>query len=709
MATTSRKMYPISFASKIRGNSSVSTSGSLSQNISDVFTYTGSDDTKEWWNYQNNNKFFMKFGAWPNSLRHNWIKWMYFNGYYRAYETASLSSYTGSIYAFITETYDTSSLASSNPKPIAYDDYSGWYFVANTNNSPETADIDNFFSLFDDSEEGLYFEKLDSDEKAVAFLQSSSRTIALVAPSKNGSKVNLAIYTTEASSSRRPYVEVYYDTEKVHSAFELKSGPTSGYVDPRYSFKVSWSLVNSPAWHLCYAGFTQQSAVFHWRETGGSWNTIEINSSTKSVTVPANTLPIGSIEWYVTVVDDEDETVQSQTYTITTADTTAYAAPQAPKGTIEASDKPITFTWSVTNSSGSTPAGSQLQYSYDGETWTDLATISGAEKTYTAYASLFNVGTVWWRARAMNKDEVYGPWSNAVSFISLRAPDMPSVSVDGAPFTTITWQSDISQQAYEIVVDGQSLGVEFGTSREYKLSEHLEDGDHTIAVRYQGSYGLWSGYRTVGFSVENVPGDPIMLTASFDVDAVLSWYTDRQEGSFSVYRDGKKIASVRGRSFSDRIVLGEHTYYVLNALENGNYTKSNAIRGTMLSCVTRIAPAAGGAWIELKLSENSEGEQFFSYSRTASLRHMLGSRYPVLEFSTFEDLTGSYDVAFDDAVRAKAFEALFGQVVILKSRGGNVLIGPLVQVSKSTKDFYISFTFTVQQIEWEDYYDDPNG
>ena len=71
--------------------------------------------------------------------------------------------------------------------------------------------------------------------------------------------------------------------------------------------------------------------------------------------------------------------------------------------------------------------------------------------------------------------------------------------------------------------------------------------------------------------------------------------------------------------------------------------------------------------------------------------------------------TATYDCAFKTAQDAAAFERLRGQIVILKSRGGEVVIGPLSAMSKSTGDFYLSYHFSVQQIHWEDMIDETNG
>ena len=144
---------------------------------------------------------------------------------------------------------------------------------------------------------------------------------------------------------------------------------------------------------------------------------------------------------------------------------------------------------------------------------------------------------------------------------------------------------------------------------------------------------------------------------------------------------------------------------------SGYYSRSNVITGTLKSCETRIADIAyGSSWLTLNLSESSNSTQNFSWSRASNLRHVRGSAFPVLEMGESEDLTGSYECAFKDVQTARKLEALKGKVVIVKSRGGQILIGALTKLTKRMKEFYITYSFSIQQIQWEDFvnYDQTN-
>ena len=83
----------------------------------------------------------------------------------------------------------------------------------------------------------------------------------------------------------------------------------------------------------------------------------------------------------------------------------------------------------------------------------------------------------------------------------------------------------------------------------------------------------------------------------------------------------------------------------------------------------------------------------------------MGTELPVQELADFVDGSGSYDCAFRTPAEAAEFEALRGKRVIVKSRGGNVVIGALTDYSKRFTDFYITYTFTVQRAAWEDFCD----
>ena len=484
-----------------------------------------------------------------------------------------------------------------------------------------------------------------------------------------------------------------------------QSSPTSGYADPRLAITFQWYFASTGG------PVPQSSATFYWRESGTeNWSSVAASGTTAQVTIPADTFPVGSsVEWYIAGTDIGGTSSTSTVFTFSTTAATAYAYPKYPVGITADSSKPITMRWELVNDDGTLPIKVLLQWKKTTSvSWTTIHEASEAFTTWEIVAGFFPVGPIEWRVIATNRDGTDGPAGTA-AFVSVRAPDAPvGLSATPVPRTVISWQAT-DQEGYEIYIDGESVTRAYGTGNNWQPDFVLEDGIHVISVRVQGPFGLWSEPSFTTVAIENqVPEgwEDLAISGEFGVDADLqaSGAEALTSPTINWFRDGKRIAVTEGlHDYEDRYVLGRHSWYVEIWNSNGNYARSNAVIGTLQSCVTRIAPFSGGQWLELTLSENSADQQTFSYERTASLRHVLGAKYPVLELSAFEDRTGKYDCAFKDVESAAAFEALHGQRVIVKSRGGNVMIGALLSLSKRYGDFFITYTFSVRATEWEDF------
>lgn len=514
------------------------------------------------------------------------------------------------------------------------------------------------------------------------------------------------------------YLTLYYDdTVTCQPKIDTMYGPTSGYRNPRQQISVQWTLAkDDEETYSCLGSFTTVSANIYWRETDDEqWNAVVVPANTSSYTFAANTFPVEStIEWYVSATDQAGNNATSSTYTFSTTDGTAVATPVSPAGMVVNGGIDNEFTWTVTNTTGQPQSRTVGYWSTDPNalSWNTLFDLSSDVLSYVVPAETLSGGTVYWKVQAYNQDGNAGPESDPVSISVIAPPEAPSsVTATQVPFSTVSWQSN-GQRAYEISVDGIVIKKSFGSDiYSYKLVEPLPDGMHTISVRIQGPYGLWSAQASTSCNIANNPDAVLDLTGWFDVDADLTWTRTviNADPNYWVYRDGVRIGHNNKEEFTDRFVLGEHSYHVLEELPDGNYNQSQTVTGIMRSCITRIALVDGAEWIDLKLSENSNSTQSFAWSKPSTLRHMSGAVYPVAELSSFEDRTAVYDCAFPDVASGRALEAMRGKIVIIKSRGGEVMIGPLAGLEKVTGDFYIVYRFTIQQAYWEDFVDDADS
>ena len=479
-----------------------------------------------------------------------------------------------------------------------------------------------------------------------------------------------------------------------------------GYVNPHVAQTFKWKLVPDGDYY-CYAGWTTASATLYWRQAGAStWNSVAAAAGSSEVILPAETLPAGSVEWYVTATDDQGTTASSEIYTISTADTLHTATPVYPIDTTENGDAGIRFIWTDASDTGAAPTGADLQYSDDqGATWTDFASPRTSATQYDAPGGGFPPGVLLWRVRSLNADGVAGPWSDAVSFLCFAAPDPPILDSDGKPFLTVTWQSS-GQRAYRVTVDGKAYGPYFGDGKSFSVPEYLSDGSHVVRVEIQNEYGLWNGAE-ITVTVANVPGQPVILSGSFDRDAALRWTCEDAAADFLIYRDDVQIGHTSGYSFTDRTVLGFHTWKVINRLPGGYYTASNTVSGTLCTEGLALALLAGGPWLDLTLSTNAIRTTTAAAGCSVVLRQFAGREYPDAEAAPYKTLQISFDVSWTPAQadQARAFEALIGEAIIFKEPGEEAFVGVLSAFQRSHSFPGRSYTATVQRIHWREYVD----
>lgn len=556
----------------------------------------------------------------------------------------------------------------------------------------------------------LYWRASTSDPWSAIQASGSEQSIAVPKNTfpGNASTVYWYLEGTDIGGTTSSTSEQNFRT--VTSQITPQGSPTSGYADPRDPITFSWYFA-TPA-----GSYDQESATFYWRLQGEeTWTAVQASGSTGSVTIPANTFPTAAtVEWYVTGTDAGGCSSTSTVYSFSTAASLTNAIPVSPVGRVEDGTKPITFTWIVRNSDGSDPSRTILRWKLPTESqseWHTLIDTADPITEYTVPADTYDAGPVEWRVQAYNRDSVAGPAGEA-SFVVLRAPEPPKgLTGTSVPRTEIRWQST-GQEGYEISIDGEVVASAYGPATySWQQLIPLADGPHQIKVRIQGSYELWSNYAETSILVQNVPEGTLTLAGTFGTDALLQASGEIDaDTEIQWYRDGVRIGRTVGLDqFTDRFALGEHSYYAEIWHASGNYTRSNAVTGTMSTGSPLIAAAEGGAWLSLRLSANSRREQDFNWERSSALTHISGTTFPALDFAPYEDLSGSYDCAFRSQTEAAAFEALRGKVVILKSRDGHVLVGGFTQFRRRVNLFYTAYTFGLQQINWEDFVDDaPN-
>ena len=496
----------------------------------------------------------------------------------------------------------------------------------------------------------------------------------------------------------------YTFNTSLSSSVTPSNAPTSGYVNPRNATSFGWKYQT--------AGGTINSGTttLYWKTSSASeWNTITSSAGANSITVAANTFPEAStIQWYLSGTDFSGFASQTSQYSFTTAAGTVTTDPIAPKNTIVSNNSEITFTWTYSSPDGYAPIRQVFMWKrITDDSWTTLTEFQDTRTTYTAPAYTLPTGELYWCVHPYNIDNVSGV-GNSAKIISYGAPETPVVYATETPFMTITWQAD-DQQAYEIKVGDRTYGAYFGEEKTFTVPDYLEDGNYEVGVRCIGAYGLWSEWGTINVSIQNDAGEDVTLSGESAVDNTLQWETEEETSDFLVYRDGVQIAHTESLQFADRLSVGEHEYYVVNRLTDGNYSKSNELTLTAAMTGNYIAFLSGGDWLQIKYTEPGQNAPDYEESIETVYNHLAGDSFPTAVIGRYRETRMNFSAFFlrTQEEEHQLFRSMFGKPVIMKLRDGTVYIGIIDSWKKQSKTHYhTGYSFTVHRIEWEDYVDD---
>lgn len=510
----------------------------------------------------------------------------------------------------------------------------------------------------------------------------------------------LSVGTSRYSSP--PQLLLTFDDSNVQPKLTTPAPASGARLNKASALTFSTSLMQSDVFTI--KRLTPASGTFEYRLKGASSTTTAaatISSTTISYTAPANTFAAGEYEYRFSVTDNLGQTVYTAWSSFDTRDTVSTATADEPSGNLLDGDQPISFRWTHINESGSPPTGAELQKSSDGSAWTTFLKRTNSTIGYKCPAGSFTSGTWFWRVRTFNLDNVAGAWSDAASFVTVSAPSTPKVIVQASPRPLITWQTN-EQSAYQIQLDTAVDTTDYGSGKSWRSPVYLDDGLHVARVRVQNSYGVWSEWGSATFPVSHTAGGAVVLTVDADHRAELSWSYAGSWTEFVVYRDGVAIAKTTDYSYTDDYSVGTVRYQVRACASDGtyNYSLSNEATVSVMPETVMLSALGSGNWLFLRLSTAQHRTNTIKASRTFSLTHLSGRKFPEAELTEFCDRSISVSYATDDVAEKAALEALMGSPVCLKTPGGKMVIGILDTLSETESMFYSSYSFAVSQMHY---------
>lgn len=455
--------------------------------------------------------------------------------------------------------------------------------------------------------------------------------------------------------------------------------------------------------------------ILRWKKYGEStWNEISQNKTVSdtreiySFAVPANTFPSGVIVWKVTVTDEIGSAESSGEYEFSTAESVPLARCKHPKDSLLEKVDTI-FAWYYTEAHGAIQYAFELQKSTDGTEWTTLVakTISTETSTIVPAANLTG-GDMYWRVRVYNNDDIASEWSDPAKVLVVAAPAAPGIVITSdAPRFSIRW-SAADQQGYEVAVDGVTVLSRYGTVSTYTYDDWLTDGSHTVAVRVQNKYSLWSEWSTAALPILNTAGTAIVLGAKAAPVPQIR-ITSNGYDYYVVYRNGKKVAKVKPSiltTFTDNFANGENAYIVRGGYdEDGNYGESAEITVTAGYDTLTLYDTVSGKRLRLGNAKSQTRETNLTISRNATLTHYSGAQLPTAETGQQRDRRYQFECAFstrDERKNAEALEAMLGHIVCVCDQYGTALVGIASSARVTVSQFMYSYTVSVDEVDFDE-------
>lgn len=361
-----------------------------------------------------------------------------------------------------------------------------------------------------------------------------------------------------------------------------------------------------------------------------------------------------------------------------------------------------------------------LQWSSDGgQNWTTI-TKTTVNQYLDIAVNTFPAGTITWRVRTYDQEDLVSPYSNQVTFTSSEPSDAPIItSADtwNIARPTIQWSS-VGQVKYQVqILDSINAviwdsGEVTSTNKAVTVGADLVNGStYTIKVRIADSGGIWSDYAAQSISISFTPPEMPIVTASTDtIRASITLEIVNPEGLTivthnDIFRDGERIATGIIGAFTDYTVESEKEYsYRVRAVgENGTYSDSDvstasvAVKHTQLALTTNY-----NKWIELKWNpEKSDNRQHNSVSN-----YFAGRRFAVTDFSENENNNIPNSFAIRDKAELDKLIEIYDakETVLYRDRRGKRLFGTLnnLSIADESPRTWWTVSFTVNQVDFNE-------
>lgn len=359
------------------------------------------------------------------------------------------------------------------------------------------------------------------------------------------------------------------------------------------------------------------------------------------------------------------------------------------------------------------PTEFEIQYSRNsGESWNSLgekitAVREGNSYYYDVPSNFFSNGIITWRVRPYVNGYTINEYVQETFIVRAQA-STSSVTCDGKPLPTVSWQSS-AQIAYQVRFADYDSGARYGSETSFTVPYFYADGYYPVQVRTQASDGTWSAWTEMQYvQITNaVRTNKIGLTVTVTQHTVvLDWTDSGTSETYIVYRNDIPVFVGNEKTFTDVGAQGQCSYYVRAVESSGTYAQSGTVVRDAFPKEDCLYDFSAQRWISLKFSLQ---ERVRNYSGSVSMiyKNYAGRAKPVSFTAghTMRQMSGSY--VFKTEAEAQQLYGTAGKTVIFKDTHGGRIIGilnnPVLDVRR--KLYAVSFIVTETDYIEETAYD----
>ena len=445
--------------------------------------------------------------------------------------------------------------------------------------------------------------------------------------------------------------------------------PTGGFIDPIRAQLFEWSYtspISSP----------QVDAQMQYKlETDANWVNVPAGNAI-SVTIPAETLPLGRLLWRVRVQDSDDRwSLWSEETLVYTRDIPpGEPTPLTPIDVYIPVSNAIRFSWRHNSPIATPQGGADIEYSLDGSPAV-LAHINGNVQNFDAMPFAIAPGTVAWRVRTYNTENEPGPWSIESMFSVTGAPVAPTILTSSANGSRpgMTWVAP-GQIVYQVELrDGQGALLDrvelpsLDDQGAYMAPMHVPNDTYTMRVRAKNRYNFWSEWVQVSVTV-NMPfrlGPDISATISGSAVRIdLNGIDWGASSLVLIYRDGVPVLRGRENFYLDFAAPTNVRlrYLARVVLNDGTYIDSDE-RLIVLTAAESLIASADDLSNAIPVLINLDGAPEISMAgtRESVLFPVAGRALPMVEYGEHVTQTFSLTFAVLGGVDREKMTGLFRQ------------------------------------------------